>query len=161
MRQLTDLEQQAVRWLAQERDWAEPVVLPCSNREFDLSVNTEWFPAACLRMWLASYPELEYIEKNDLQNEAIVWGLFERVLATARKVPLISRNLRSGVCGVWSNIASEMGRCSNMDAIETCLDADRIETFGYKTAAMELNWLDERFGFDKVQRTIAKNIRLT
>jgi len=156
----SDVEREGVRWLGEERGWQTVAVSRKSPQHYNLMVNGEWFPTACLRMWRASYAELEYIDKLDLQNEAVVWREFDRVLATARVRPLISRNLESAVWATWEAISPDAGRCRNMEAIELCLDADRLSMSGHKTADRELDWLDKRFGFDKVQKAIAKRVQL-
>lgn len=157
---LTACERQGARWLAEQREWPTIVVTRRSDREFDLTVNREWFPAACLRMWCASYAELEYIAKLDWQNTAVVWREFDRVLALARKQPLFSRTLLRAVRGTWQEICADAETTDNEEALEMVLDADRIAMYGNKVAHEELKWLDEFYGYAKVQRAMSKQVRL-
>jgi len=158
---LSEIERAGVRWLAQEFDWfSGTAVTRRSDREFDLEVNHRWFVEACLTMWRASYAELEYLDKLDRQNTTVAWREFECVLATARQRPMFTRTLLSAVHGTWNAIAPDAGVEDNDEALELVLDADRIAMYGSKVAHEELKWLDEFYGYEKVQRTLSKKVQL-
>lgn len=74
--------------------------------------------------------------------------------------------IRQGIVNTWSQIGSDVEAvegCNNLIAVECCIDADRLTTFGEeegKAADKLVGEAIEKHGYEKVLRYIAKNIRL-
>lgn len=162
---LSPIELEAVSWLLARREQCGCVVKRRESRTvFDLLVDEKWFMAECLREFNAmgifamGYHGPSFI---DSLPPVTVRQEFDRVLKLAAHKPLFSHELIGAIHQVWQEIASDMeGRFDNAEAIETVLDADRIETFGYKQAAVELEWLDNRFGPERVQLALGRQVKL-
>lgn len=80
----------------------------------------------------------------------------------------ISNTLKNGINGVWNAIANDVcvaalecgDEMTNEIAIELCVDADRLSTFGYKSADAELEALVKEHGYDKVFKALCQQISL-
>lgn len=77
--------------------------------------------------------------------------------------------LKPAIIRTWNEIGSDLVECaaecgedvSNEEALEACLDADRLLTNGKDSEANDLaRKLVAKFGYDKVLKTLAKNIQL-
>lgn len=75
-----------------------------------------------------------------------------------------SGDLQNAIHATWQAIAEEgMDVRDNADAIELCLDADRLTMFGDElgeTADKELSALTAMFGYAKVDKVLAAEVRL-
>lgn len=161
---LSQVERQGIEWLAARRQWkAVTVQRRPSGKPFDLLLGTHVFMEECLfefwRMGIFGIGRdsgafIYLLPPATLRNE------FNRVLKLAASKPLFSRELVSAVWSVWGDVNPDMGRCSNAEAIETVLDADRLTTFGHKQADDEVSWLIDRFGYERVAAALAREIRL-
>ncbi len=170
----TQAEREALQWLAVRNSrWLSIKVCRRSPREFDLTVEalllggstrTGWFVILALREFVAMGLSLLHGYSENTSAE-IAWAHFDRVLAWASAAQAhprleFSDRLVRAVASVWYAINSDVGRCSNAEAIETVLDADRLYTFGHKAAHEELKRLDDRFGFEAVSRALARKVKL-
>lgn len=76
----------------------------------------------------------------------------------------ISDVLRRGIVGVWGQIAPDAGFVrSNIEAVELCIDADRLDFFGYKEADEELKKLYKNTPFSayaRILKALAKEVNL-
>lgn len=74
--------------------------------------------------------------------------------------------LQNAVRDVWQEIGSDCLACcddepmTNEGAIETCLDADRLDTFGYKNAEEEMDRLMDSHSFSKIVKSLAIHVKL-
>jgi hypothetical protein len=93
--------------------------------------------------------------------------------AKTPKAPVIDIEIMRGpILTVWNSIGgdySDLGRVTNLSAIEASIDADRLTTFrGYgdkgKAASVaaeaELQRAIDAHGYDKVLRALGRAIRL-
>lgn len=166
---LSTAERQGVEWLAARRKWEHVTVLKSTSAPYDIEVvfgiHSMQFMRECLREFFdmgifgtgVGYKTSEFVA--GLPAPAVRME-FDRVLKLAESKPLFSRELISAVWATWGDISPDAGRCSNAEAIELVLDADRLSTFGYKAAYNELNWLDARFGYERVSKALAREVRL-
>jgi len=81
----------------------------------------------------------------------------------ARSRPVVSLEIEQAVRTTWQELYEEgIGVKNNSEAIELCLDADRLGMAGAAGVAAdaEVDWLVERFGYEKVARQIAHQVKL-
>jgi hypothetical protein len=75
----------------------------------------------------------------------------------------ISRATENAIYATWDYIASDaydMCDGDNSIALELVLDANRLTMNGYAEADAELKSLYEKFGWEKVFKTLSKKFRL-
>ena len=75
--------------------------------------------------------------------------------------------VRSPIQSTWGVIYPDAGRCSNVEALELCLDADRLTFHADAHVAAEHKEADRlieaalnQHSYQKVMRFLSKNIRL-
>jgi hypothetical protein len=71
--------------------------------------------------------------------------------------------VRPAIVKCWNYIAADIDwNCSNAEAIELCLDADRISTLvdGGKAIDELIRQADKEHGYQKVEKFLCKHIQL-
>lgn len=75
----------------------------------------------------------------------------------------ITRATENAIYATWDSIASDaydMCEDDNSIALELVLDASRLTMNGYAEADAEMKSLYEKFGWEKVFKTLSKKIQL-
>lgn len=67
--------------------------------------------------------------------------------------------LRSAISHVWACIAPD-DCTNNAEAIEVCIDADRLATYSHIDAQQLVRAAVQRFGYTPVLRALCKAVRL-
>lgn len=124
-----------------------------------------WFLLAALRVWwgygLHKPMHGDWSFTRDAEPE-VLWLEFYRILTLARSKPIFSPTFLRALRAVWQELGGEAQCSDNEDAIETCLDADRLGMLGNGDGAKanaELQWLDTKFGIERITKELAKQVR--
>lgn len=73
----------------------------------------------------------------------------------------MSINLYRAINSVYQSIGYDIPEdCDNEEAIECCIDADRLKTYDFPTEHNELMALISEFGYTPVLKYISKNVSL-
>ena len=84
-------------------------------------------------------------------------------MARAKTVVTITSETLSCIRQVWNSIAADVGECSNKEAIELCLDANRMTTFcgpAGEKADREISGLIEAHSWSVLLTVIHKQVQL-
>ena len=75
---------------------------------------------------------------------------------------IFSNQFKKDLWLTWQAIGFDaIDMCEDNDhALEFCIDADRIETFGSKESNEELHRAIQKYGYDKVHKHLSKEFRL-
>lgn len=74
----------------------------------------------------------------------------------------ISPDLKHAIQDLWSMIAWDVGHCdSNEEAVEICIDADRLMTYGFPQEDQEVTHLIQQYDYPTVLKALSREIQLT
>lgn len=77
-------------------------------------------------------------------------------------VPVITPEIEAAVIGVWNAIAPDAAEVveDNECAVEMCIDANRLSTFGYQNEESAVTKLIAEFGYMVVLKALSKKVRI-
>lgn len=84
-------------------------------------------------------------------------------MARAKTVVTITPETLRCIRRVWNSIAADVGECSNKEAIELCLDANRMTTFcgpAGEKADTEISGLIEAHGWSVLLTAVHRQVQL-
>ena len=79
---------------------------------------------------------------------------------TTKKKVAITETTIDAITSVYYAIAADMGPADNEEAIELCVDANRLQSNGFPDAQTEINKLIEENGYMKTLKAISKKTTL-
>ena len=68
--------------------------------------------------------------------------------------------VRRAIYDVWNTIAYDVNACDNEEAVELCIDANRLAHYGHPEAEQEVDELCRRLGYPDALRWLAARVHL-